>query len=212
MTDIAERGSVLIANTTKRRFSAELKREAVALWETRGRPQTEISAEVSIVPAMPLAGSASTRRAGLACEPNGEIARIYYGVASGSGVRDCPAASRAELSADGARRPRRTVSIFAGDAALTFAFIQHASTWPLSVLRRMFGTSRGRYVPLPEDAGEIVGAIETAAEHGEIGEPRLPRQQLGEGPAAAAGLAPQGERQARARAGSLSGSSRAAPD
>jgi transposase len=41
-----------MASTTKRRFTDEFKREAVALWETSGRPQTEIAAELSIVPTM----------------------------------------------------------------------------------------------------------------------------------------------------------------
>ena len=41
-----------MASTTKRRFTDEFKREAVALWETSGRPQTEIAAELGIVPTM----------------------------------------------------------------------------------------------------------------------------------------------------------------
>ena len=38
--------------TTKRRFTDEFKREAVALWETSGRTQTEIAHELGIVPTM----------------------------------------------------------------------------------------------------------------------------------------------------------------
>ena len=38
--------------TTKRRFADEFKREAVALWETSGRTQTEIAHELGIVPTM----------------------------------------------------------------------------------------------------------------------------------------------------------------
>lgn len=41
-----------MASTTKRRFTDEFKREAVALWETSGRPQSEIAAELGIVPTM----------------------------------------------------------------------------------------------------------------------------------------------------------------
>ena len=35
---------------TRREFTAELKREAVALWETSGRPQMEIAAELGLQP------------------------------------------------------------------------------------------------------------------------------------------------------------------
>lgn len=41
-----------MASVTKRRFTAEFKREAVALWETSGRQQTEIAAELGIMPTM----------------------------------------------------------------------------------------------------------------------------------------------------------------
>ena len=41
-----------MAKTTKRRFTDEFKREAVALWETSGRPQTEIAGELGIMPTM----------------------------------------------------------------------------------------------------------------------------------------------------------------
>ena len=41
-----------MASTTKRRFTDEFKREAVALWETSGRPQTEVANELGIVPTM----------------------------------------------------------------------------------------------------------------------------------------------------------------
>lgn len=36
--------------TTRREFTAEFKREAVALWETSGRPQIQIAAELSFQP------------------------------------------------------------------------------------------------------------------------------------------------------------------
>ena len=41
-----------MASTTKRRFTDEFKREAVALWETSGRPQTEVAGELGIMPTM----------------------------------------------------------------------------------------------------------------------------------------------------------------
>ena len=41
-----------MAKTTKRRFTDEFKREAVALWETSGRPQTEVASELGIMPTM----------------------------------------------------------------------------------------------------------------------------------------------------------------
>ena len=76
-----------MASTTKRRFTDEFKREAVALWETSGRPQTEIAGELGIMPTM-------LRRwqrklgdgSGCAGKPGGKAASIGAGVASGSGV------------------------------------------------------------------------------------------------------------------------------
>lgn len=41
-----------MAGKTKRRFTDEFKREAVALWETSGRMQTEVAAELGIIPTM----------------------------------------------------------------------------------------------------------------------------------------------------------------
>ncbi len=38
--------------TTKRRFTDEFKREAVALWETSSRMQTDIARELGIAPTM----------------------------------------------------------------------------------------------------------------------------------------------------------------
>jgi transposase len=42
----------MMASTTKRRFTDEFKREAVALWETSGRLQTEVAVELGIMPTM----------------------------------------------------------------------------------------------------------------------------------------------------------------
>ena len=41
-----------MASTTKRRFTDEFKREAVALWETSGRMQAEVASELGIMPTM----------------------------------------------------------------------------------------------------------------------------------------------------------------
>jgi transposase len=42
----------MMAITTKRRFTEDFKREAVTLWETSGRMQTEVAAELGIRPTM----------------------------------------------------------------------------------------------------------------------------------------------------------------
>src|SRR3546814_19130406 len=42
----------MMTSTTKRRFTDEFKREAVALWETSGCMQTEVAAELGIMPTM----------------------------------------------------------------------------------------------------------------------------------------------------------------
>lgn len=41
-----------MAKIGKRYFTAEFKREAVALWETSGRTQTEVAGELGIMPTM----------------------------------------------------------------------------------------------------------------------------------------------------------------
>ena len=41
-----------MTSTTKRRFTDEFKREAVALWETSGRITTEVPAELGIMPTL----------------------------------------------------------------------------------------------------------------------------------------------------------------
>ena len=41
-----------MASIGKRYFTAEFKREAVALWETSGRTQTEVASELGIMPTM----------------------------------------------------------------------------------------------------------------------------------------------------------------
>ena len=41
-----------MTKATKRRFTDEFKREAVALWETSGRLQTDIARELGTMPTM----------------------------------------------------------------------------------------------------------------------------------------------------------------
>jgi len=41
-----------MAKTTKRRFTDEFKREAVALWEASGRTQAEVARDSGIMPTM----------------------------------------------------------------------------------------------------------------------------------------------------------------
>ena len=41
-----------MASTTKRRFTDEFQRDSLALWETRGRMQTRVAAELGIMPTM----------------------------------------------------------------------------------------------------------------------------------------------------------------
>jgi transposase len=41
-----------MAKTTKRRFTDEFKREAVAMWETSGRTQAEVARDLGIMPTM----------------------------------------------------------------------------------------------------------------------------------------------------------------
>lgn len=52
MIGSAEPGGVLMASTTKRLFTDEFKREAVSLWETSGRMQTEVAAELGVMPTL----------------------------------------------------------------------------------------------------------------------------------------------------------------
>ena len=41
-----------MVSTTKRLLTDEFRREAVALWKTSGRMQTEVAAELGIMPTM----------------------------------------------------------------------------------------------------------------------------------------------------------------
>ena len=76
-----------MASTTKRRFTDEFKREAVALWKASGRQQTEVASELGIMPTMfaSLAAQAAGRQRP-AGRLSGEAAGIDDGVAGGPGV------------------------------------------------------------------------------------------------------------------------------
>ncbi|MBB4086972.1 Transposase [Sphingomonas carotinifaciens] len=121
-----------MASTPKGRFTDVFKREAVALWETSGRPQAEIAAGLGIVPTLlrrwqrkqqessaPAAGPAAKPPVSTMASPAdqaSEIARLRLQVGPG---------------ADGARHIEKSRRHLCGDAAVKFAFIeQHASTWP----------------------------------------------------------------------------------
>ncbi|WP_443026103.1 IS3 family transposase [Sphingomonas sp. PB2P19] len=136
-----------MASTTKRRFTDEFKREAVALWETSGRMQTEVAAELGIMPTMlrrwqrKLGDSSASAESPAAKPPvsamtspadqASEIARLRRELDRARMERDIPKKSRRHLC---------------GDAAMKFAFIeQHASTWPVNVMCRMLGVSRSGY-------------------------------------------------------------------
>ena len=47
-----------MASTTKRRFTDESKRDAVALWETSGQMQTEVAAGLGMMPTSTMASPA----------------------------------------------------------------------------------------------------------------------------------------------------------
>ncbi|WP_414899190.1 IS3 family transposase [Sphingomonas sp. Leaf10] len=136
-----------MASTTKRRFTDEFKREAVLLWETSGRLQTEVAAELGIMPTMlrrwqrkqqesgtPPASPAAKPSVSTMASPAdraSEIARLRRELDRVRMERDIPKKSRRHLC---------------GDAAMKFAFIeQHASTWPVNVMCRMLDVSRSGY-------------------------------------------------------------------
>ena len=58
MTGFAEPEGVLMASATTRRFKDESKRDAVALWETSGRMQTEVAAGLGMMPTSTMASPA----------------------------------------------------------------------------------------------------------------------------------------------------------
>ncbi len=143
-----------MASTTKRRFTDEFKREAVALWETSGRLQTEVAGELGIMPTMlrrwqrklhegstlpkiPAAKPPVSTMASPADQAS-EIARLRREL------------DRARMERDILKKPsaslRQAQDRLCGDATMKFAFIeQHAPTWPVTVMCRMLGVSRSGY-------------------------------------------------------------------
>ncbi|WP_144423535.1 IS3 family transposase [Sphingopyxis sp. 113P3] len=136
-----------MTSTTKRRFTDEFKREAVALWETSGRMQTEVAAELGIMPTMlrrwqrklqdsndmPVSPAAKppVSAIGSPADQASEIARLRREL------------DRARMERDILKKAGRYLC---GDAAMKFSFIeQHASTWPVNVMCRMLGVSRSGY-------------------------------------------------------------------
>ena len=81
---------------TRRAFTPEFKREAVALWESSGRPQIEIAAELGIQPSQLRRWQKVIHGAGL--RPTTRVAE------AGSAVTSAPAP--ADLAAEKARLRR----------------------------------------------------------------------------------------------------------
>jgi len=99
-----------MAKVGKRYFTDEFKREAVTLWETSGRMQTDVARELGIMPTIKALAACTGGQGHSAC---GEAAVIADGVAGGSGVGDCQAAPRARSHAHGARHSKKAVGICA---------------------------------------------------------------------------------------------------
>lgn len=101
-----------MASTTKRRFTEEFKREAVALWETNGLLETEVAAELGIMPTM--------------------LRRWQRQLQESSAPAAKPSvstmASPADQASEIARLRRELDRARMGE--------QHASTWPVNVMCR----------------------------------------------------------------------------
>ncbi len=132
-----------MASTTKRRFTEKFKREAVALWETSGRMQTEVAAELGIIPTMLRRWPLKLQESSASSVSPAAKPRVST---MGSPADLASEIARLRREPDRARMERdilkKAVGIFALDAAVKFAFIeQHASTWPVNVMCRMLGVS-----------------------------------------------------------------------
>lgn len=133
----------------RRELTSELKREAVALLESSGRPQMQIAAELEIQPSMlrqwrtglmggfpPLraAGSPGTASASPVASPSDQAAEI---------ARLRRELDRTRMERDVLKKSNRH---FRGDAQVTFAFIeQQASTWPVRLMCRVLEVSHSGY-------------------------------------------------------------------
>nr|WP_153006874.1 IS3 family transposase [Sphingomonas sanguinis] len=135
-----------MASTTKRRFTDEFKREAVALWETSGRLQTEVAAELGIMPTMLRRWQRKLQESGAppAIPAKPPVSRMASPADQASEIaRLRRELNRARMERDILKKAGRHLC---GDAAVKFAFIeQHASTWPVNVMCRMLGVSRSGY-------------------------------------------------------------------
>ena len=132
-----------MASTTKRRFTDEFKREAVALWETSGRMQTEVAAELGIMPTMlrpwqrklqegsaPPAAKPPVSAMASPADQASEIARLRREL------------DRARMERDILKKPSVSVRRCRGEVRY---IEQHAPTWPVNVMCRMLGVSRSGY-------------------------------------------------------------------
>ncbi|TXM69597.1 IS3 family transposase [Methylobacterium sp. WL120] len=130
---------------TRREFTPEFKREAVALLESSGRPQMQIAAELGIQPSMlrqwrtglmggslppRAAGSPGAASASPVASPSDQAAEI---------ARLRRELDRTRMERDVLKKANRHLR---GDAQVTFAFIeQHASTWPVRLMCRVLEVS-----------------------------------------------------------------------
>ena len=133
-----------MASKAKRRFTDEFKREAVALWETNGRSQTEVAGELGIMPTMLRRWQ---RKSGESNLPAASTAAKPPAPTMASPADQASEIERLRRELDRARMKRdilkNSCRHLCGDATMKFAFIeQHASAWPVSVMCRMLGVSR----------------------------------------------------------------------
>ena len=186
---------------TRREFTPEFKREAVALLESSGRSQMQVASELGIQPSMlrqwrtvlmgssqpprpvALPAAASTRSVDSPSDQAAEIARLRREL------------DRARMERDVLKKSDRHLR---GDAQVTFAFIeQHASTWPVRLMCRVLEVSPSGYYDWrsrPESARSAsnrrllddVRRIH-AEHHGRYGSPRVHASLRAQGRAASRG-------------------------
>ncbi|MEN3233020.1 IS3 family transposase [Methylobacterium ajmalii] len=130
---------------TRREFTPEFKREAVALLESSGRSQMQIAAELGIQPSMLrqwrtvlMDGSVQQRPAGApGSAPTSPVASPSDQAAEIARLRR--ELDRTRMERDVLKKRDRHLC---GDAQMTFAFIEpHATTWPVRLMCRVLGVS-----------------------------------------------------------------------
>jgi putative transposase len=186
---------------TRREFTPEFKREAVALLASSGRPQMQIAAELGIQPSMlrnwraVLNGGAPRSRATAKVAP----------------VAPSPIASPADQAAEIARLRReldrtrmerevlkKSDRHLRGDADVRFRFIeQHARTWPVRLMCRGLEVSPSGYYAWRSRRESRRGAASRhlladvrrlhARHHGRYGSPRMHAALRAEGGSASRG-------------------------